>query len=311
MVIILILIGLIIFCLYINQENFVVDFLLEATGQADSIWRDTNPIDVVYTWAGPREHYHNEIKYSILCLKKFMPWVSNIYVFMNDPKIIPDWAPSDVKFISHSEIIDPKYLPTTSSFAIETYISSLPGLSSRFIYFNDDFIVIKSLQPDYFFDALGRPKVMIFDTLKQKHSDFIVPPMYSGFYPHTALPLLKSQLILHNETYKEYIDWIRSYKTRQGRNFCEKLNGLSFPCQHFQITISPFMYDNGSAIKAIITDASSDCSNPNYVNYSCLYKLNNEMPGPIIVIQDTVLNEREDLIFTESIDTYFKYLLDL
>lgn len=87
---------------------------------------------------------HNELYYSIKSVKKFLPWVRNIYIVTDEQ--IPLWLHefSDIFLINHSDIIDKKYLPTFNSHVIESFLYKIPNLSENFIYFNDDVFVAKS-----------------------------------------------------------------------------------------------------------------------------------------------------------------------
>ncbi|KAJ8916550.1 hypothetical protein NQ315_000192 [Exocentrus adspersus] len=123
------------------------------------------PIDVVYTWVNgsdPRflrnlHHYIKdknesfdvskqrfddkyELKFSLRSLEKYAPWVNHVYIVTNGQ--IPYWLNLDyhkVTVVTHEEIFrDATGLPTFSSPAIECNLHRIPGLSRRFIYFNDD-----------------------------------------------------------------------------------------------------------------------------------------------------------------------------
>ena len=118
-------------------------------------------IDVVYTWVNGRDknwvdkRYKftgkeskndkrvenvNELKYSLISIHKYAPWVNNIYIVVDDiqkPDFI-DYSNPKIKIVKHSEIIDSKYLPTFNPCAIEANIHHIPNLTKRFLYFNDD-----------------------------------------------------------------------------------------------------------------------------------------------------------------------------
>ncbi|XP_018323568.1 N-acetylglucosamine-1-phosphotransferase subunits alpha/beta [Agrilus planipennis] len=137
------------------------------------------PIDVVYTWVnGSDQQFLNnlqtfltcnnsfqtdlslqrfddkyELKFSLRSLEKFAPWVRHVYIVTNGQ--IPYWLNLDcdkVTLVSHQDIfIDSKHLPTFSSPAIESNLHRIPGLSDRFIYFNDDVFLGDSIFPDDFY----------------------------------------------------------------------------------------------------------------------------------------------------------------
>lgn len=142
------------------------------------------PIDVVFTWVDDsdvewKEKYlrfkaeigaetlgnfatdearfcnHDEIRYSIKSIERYMPWVRNIFIITDNQK--PNWCESNdkIKIIDHREIIDDKYLPTFNSHVIEANLHKIPELAEHFIYFNDDVFVARPLPPGHFFKSNG------------------------------------------------------------------------------------------------------------------------------------------------------------
>lgn len=142
------------------------------------------PIDVVFTWVDDsdpewqkkHQHHktlvnedrvgqyatdparfsnHDELKYSLGSVLKFLPWVRNIYIVTDDQ--CPKWLkPSErIKIIDHKTIIDEKFLPTFNSHVIEAHLHRIPNLAEHFIYFNDDVFVARPLPPGHFFRSNG------------------------------------------------------------------------------------------------------------------------------------------------------------
>ncbi len=108
----------------------------------------------------------NEIRYCLLSIYTFAPFVRNVYVVTDnqDPELyddiktcFPDRLQS-FRIVDHREIFRgyEEYLPIFNSRAIETMLWRIEGLSDSFIYFNDDTFLIKKVYPeDFFID--GRP----------------------------------------------------------------------------------------------------------------------------------------------------------
>jgi hypothetical protein len=120
-----------------------------------------DPVDVVYTWVDGRDpiwterrrkfiginsnhdyRFKNvdELKYSVISVLKYAPWVNNIYIVVDDvqkPSFL-DYSNPKIHIVKHSEIMDSEFLPTFNSMAIEANIHHIRGLSRRFLYFNDD-----------------------------------------------------------------------------------------------------------------------------------------------------------------------------
>lgn len=139
-----------------------------------------NKIDIVYTWVdGTDEKWLNkralfkkakkrpfsllrdpisntsvasssetELYYSIKSVKKFMPWVNNIYIVSDQqiPKQTLQENP-DIIMVSHHDIFPSEdCLPNFNSCAIESCLTNIDGLSEHFIYMNDDFFINRPIK---------------------------------------------------------------------------------------------------------------------------------------------------------------------
>ncbi|XP_012280887.2 N-acetylglucosamine-1-phosphotransferase subunits alpha/beta-like, partial [Orussus abietinus] len=142
------------------------------------------PIDVVYTWvngsdpaflknlqryvslndinaATPRFSDKDELRYSLRSIEMYAPWVRHVYIVTNGQ--IPNWLDMDnprMTLITHDDIfLDPADLPTFSSPAIESHIHRIPGLSDKFLYFNDDVMLGAEIWPEDFITQAGGQKI--------------------------------------------------------------------------------------------------------------------------------------------------------
>ncbi len=119
--------------------------------RANIVWDLGDPL--VDDVAAHRFQDNDELKYSLRSLEKYAPWVRNIYIVTNGQQ--PSWLNTShprVKLITHEQIFQSKsHLPTFSSPAIESHIHRIPGLSNRFLYFNDDTLLGAPVWPDDFF----------------------------------------------------------------------------------------------------------------------------------------------------------------
>lgn len=144
-------------------------------------------IDVVITWVDGKDKKHkkklkkhlkskrkevpganktrfrsvNEIRYCVLSILKFAPFVRNIYIVTDNQKpnlnkyinkLYPNKINS-IKVVDHKEIFEgyEEYLPTFNARAIETVVWRIKGLSDNFVYFNDDFFIVKEIKPEDWF----------------------------------------------------------------------------------------------------------------------------------------------------------------
>lgn len=180
---------------------------------------------------------HNELYYSIKSVKKFLPWVRNIYIVTDEQ--IPLWLHefSDIFLINHSDIIDKKYLPTFNSHVIESFLYKIPNLSENFIYFNDDVFVAKSLEKKHFFSANNLASLFIsaknLQDMKNKkintatlHACFNSINLLKNHYQisinntliHTYYPLKKSAYEKAWQLYKKEIESYLSNKFRSNND---------------------------------------------------------------------------------------------
>lgn len=101
---------------------------------------------------------NNEIEYCLNGIRKFMPWIRNIYLVTDNQ--VPKFLSEDVLNLLNIKIIDHSIifrgyewaLPTFNSRSIETMLFRIPGLADRYIYLNDDFIPISTSSPADFFE---------------------------------------------------------------------------------------------------------------------------------------------------------------
>ena len=92
------------------------------------------------------------LKYWFRGVEKFAPWVRKIHFLTCDQK--PDWLDTSnpkLNLVSHKDVIPAEFLPTYNSGVIERYIHRIPGLAEHFVYFNDDFYIIRPVSPARFF----------------------------------------------------------------------------------------------------------------------------------------------------------------
>lgn len=98
---------------------------------------------------------HNELLYSLKSVEKYLPWINSVYIVTDNqiPECLNECThsfsesfKSKIKIIDHTEIIPKEYLPTFNSHVIELFLHKIPGLSSPFMYLNDDVIFLKEMK---------------------------------------------------------------------------------------------------------------------------------------------------------------------
>ncbi|KAM9959098.1 hypothetical protein ACTFIW_002939 [Dictyostelium discoideum] len=137
-------------------------------------------IDMVYTWVNGSDPKHIDsrtmrsgntrhsspgnnryrdlmgLKYSLRSIKKFAPWIKNVWVVSASQ--YPTWfdpSSDEVKFIFHEDYYSNQDdLPTFNSNSIESNFYSLPKeVSDCFIYFNDDIFFGAPVSVSDFWDS--------------------------------------------------------------------------------------------------------------------------------------------------------------
>jgi hypothetical protein len=150
------------------------------------------PIDVVYTWvdgddpawqqrkvehmerlglAAPKKdtslgtsrfRTHDELRYSLRSLEQFAPWVRHIYLVTDNQT--PEWldttAPG-LTVVDHAQILEPEQRPCFNSHAISARLHRIPGLSDRYLLFNDDVLLGRPVDPRLFFDSNGSARYFL------------------------------------------------------------------------------------------------------------------------------------------------------
>ena len=100
-------------------------------------------------------------------VEKFAPWVNQIFFVTYGH--LPSWLNLNhpkLKIIRHEDFIPQEFLPTFNSHTIENHLHLIPGLSEYFVYFNDDFYLLKATKPTDFFVKASSKK----PTKNQNHS---------------------------------------------------------------------------------------------------------------------------------------------
>lgn len=110
---------------------------------------------------------HDEIRYAIRSIFKFIPWIRCIFVVVDDAQF-PKWLSNEsgnaqipVCVVPHSILYGQQFrkdLPTFNSQSLECHLHRIPHLSEQFIYFNDDMFVGASVHWSDFFTEEGHPK---------------------------------------------------------------------------------------------------------------------------------------------------------
>lgn len=101
-----------------------------------------------------RHRNSGELIYCLRGIRANMPWINRVHIVTSGQ--IPDgldFNRADLNLVIHSDIFpDLSVLPTFNSFAIDSCVHRIPGLTPNFIRFSDDFLAINPVPPE---DVLG------------------------------------------------------------------------------------------------------------------------------------------------------------
>ena len=87
-------------------------------------------------------------------VEKFAPWVDRVHLVTWGH--VPAWldvSHPKLNVVRHDDFIPAEFLPTFNSHTIELNMHRIPGLSDRFVYFNDDVFLLDAVTPRFFFDG--------------------------------------------------------------------------------------------------------------------------------------------------------------
>lgn len=135
-----------------------IDFVVTWVDMADEEWQR-----VFADYSGRRREEKNGVsearfrdqgllRYWFRGVDKFAPWVRKIHFVTCGQK--PDWLDTSnpkLHLVDHKDFIPAEFLPTYNSVVIERYMHRIPGLADHFVYFNDDFFIIRPVSPERFF----------------------------------------------------------------------------------------------------------------------------------------------------------------
>eukprot|EP00045_Choanoeca_perplexa_P009626 m.93132 g.93132 ORF g.93132 m.93132 type:complete len:355 (+) comp14974_c0_seq1:298-1362(+) len=148
--------------------RFDIDVVITWVDPSDATWRQQFAASAreagikVDTARIPAQRDHDELYYNFLGLIVNTPWVRQVFLVTQRPQQPPyldslrKVAPFPIHVVHHDEIMPHEYLPTFQSNSIEYFLDKIPGLAERFIYLNDDILILRPLGASAFFTWSGK-----------------------------------------------------------------------------------------------------------------------------------------------------------
>lgn len=168
-----------------------IDFVISWLDGDDAAWRREMSGYLTGNKAEANEQrFRNwgNLKYWFRGVEKYAPWVGRIHFVTCGH--LPKWLNTShpkLHIVRHEDYIPKEYLPTFNPCTIEWNMHRIPGLSEKFVYFNDDFFLTGFVRPDDFFCG-GLPCDMLaFQPVVANPKD----PVMSYIYLNNTLLLSK------------------------------------------------------------------------------------------------------------------------
>jgi len=145
-----------------TESEAPIDFVIAWVDGADPAWRDERARWLAKEVRDPHLAKWNDgeqrfrdwglLKYWFRGVEAFAPWVNRIhFVTCGHLPIWLDTSHPKLHIVRHEDFIPREYLPTFSSRCIDLNIHRIPGISERFVYFNDDMYLTAPARPTDFF----------------------------------------------------------------------------------------------------------------------------------------------------------------
>jgi len=146
-------------------------------------WDFARDSSIVYTWVngsdekqidlrvqygsekqvgGARDRDNDDLRFSMRSMAAYLPWHRGT-VYIVSPTL-PTWLNAShprIRWVNQDTIVPAEYLPVFSSNAVEPFLHLIPGISDRFLVFNDDFMVQRRMEPWDFFTSSGAVKLFL------------------------------------------------------------------------------------------------------------------------------------------------------
>lgn len=128
-----------------------------------------------------RERYRDFglLPYLLRGVEKYAPWVRRIYLIVTGE--VPQYlnlSNEKLQVVKQQEYLPKEICPCYNSNVLELYLHKLPGLSERFVYFNDDMFLLKAVAPEDFFQGDKVCDMVCFQPVIANPGNPVMPYIY-------------------------------------------------------------------------------------------------------------------------------------
>ncbi|MDX9814014.1 MAG: Stealth CR1 domain-containing protein [Sulfurimonadaceae bacterium] len=190
------------------SDDIKIDFVIPWVDGSDPKWQvefnKYSPSNKALNGAERYKDWDN-LQYIFRAFEQFTPWVNKIHFITWGH--IPKWLNVEhpkLNIVKHEDYIPKEFLPTFSANPIELNIHRIEDLSEYFVYFNDDFFILKPAKKEEFFQNRLPVDFAIFDTM---HDGMIshmilndIDLINKNFNRHVSYELSKKNIVLQNKS---------------------------------------------------------------------------------------------------------------
>lgn len=136
-----------------------MDAVIAYVNGADPLWQQDYLAAIHQPALTKRYRDWGTLPFLLRGIERHLPFVDRVFLVVSRESQVPDWVDRNrLQVVLHADIIPAAYLPTFTSTTIELFLHRIPGLSERFLYFNDDMFPVRDVTEADFFPG-GRPAI--------------------------------------------------------------------------------------------------------------------------------------------------------
>ena len=129
-------------------QTQVIDIVIAASWTGDeNVITETHIDDSEHADGFPRiarDRNNGELEFTLRSIAKQAPWMNHIYILVNGKHALPKWIPEPEKttVVDRCTLLPKGTCPTRNGFVAMSVVHKVPGLSEKFIYTDDDNLLV-------------------------------------------------------------------------------------------------------------------------------------------------------------------------